>query len=409
MPSPLLEVLLRDKTASRSIFSRLSAADCLSLRLVSHRFHAYINAAEGSRIFGVLRVKEVGVSERMRKGLVGIGKYCREVMIKVGLGKLVSIEEGDREELPRRFLSRSGTRKGASPPAKAPPTTSPSHWARLFSNLPNLHTLTISSSQSNTSWIPTPYLDETIVALRSAFETANLPYAHTLRLHPIHPLGLLHLRWTVAFGDAGWIAGKVWSQITTLVMHVLNPGRQGMTADQQIMFAKILHSYIAAFAGTLVRLVFVWVGEVGVCPLLLEMRGRKGVFSAPGLKMMAMRSLWLGNVSLGVEEVRVVMMERMRGCEEVWVDGVMRDLEGRPPDWAVVQRLWVDGRWVWKCGRLEGEAGKREEEYKAREEDEDEDEDGIDPETEYNGIINHYNQMGPHQTDIERFQRLRNG
>ncbi|KAI9787554.1 MAG: hypothetical protein M1839_000084 [Geoglossum umbratile] len=187
-------------------------------------------------------------------------------------------------------------------------------------------------------------------------------------------------------------------------MHVLNPGRRGMTADQQIMFAKILHSYIAAFAGTLVRLVFVWVGEVGVCPLLLEMKGRKGVFSAPGLKTRTVRSLWLGNVSMGVEEVKTVMMERMSGCEEVWVDGVMGGLEGRPPDWALVQRVWVGGRWVWKYERAESEGRGEENEGQGT----DRDEDDADSETEYNGIINLYRQMGAHQTDIERFQRLRN-
>src|SRR6201999_2041463 len=130
-----------------------------------------------------------------------------------------------------------------------------------------------------------------------------LPNVHTLRLHPIHPLGLLHLRWTIAFLDAGWIAGKLWSQITTLVLHVLNPGRSGLSADQQLMFAKILHSYLASFEERLVRLVFVWVGEMGICPLMLETRGRKGRFSAPGLRMRGVRSLWLGNVGLRVEEL----------------------------------------------------------------------------------------------------------
>jgi hypothetical protein len=406
MPLPLLEVLLRDRIAGPRIFSGLSAADCLSLRLANHRLQAYVNAAEGCRLFGVLRVKEGGVSEKMRRGLVVIGKYCGEVVVEVGPGKLVGIEEREKEKLPRRFLSRPSTSKRVSTPAKPPPTTSPGHWVRLFSNLPNLHTLVISSTQNNASWTPTPYLDNTIIALRNAFETANLPHVHTLRLHPIHPLGLLHLRWTIAFGDAGWIAGKLWSQIKTLIMHVFNPGRQEMTPDQQVMFAKILHSYIAGFAGTLVRLVFVWIGEMGVCPLLFEVMGQKGIFSAPGLKLKAVRSLWLGNMCLDVEQLKAIMMERMMECEEVWVDGVMKGPEGGFLECATVERMRFGRRWVWKYGRLAGEEAGRV--YGGREE-EGESEDDADSETEYNGVINHYNQMGADPTDIERFERLRNG
>ncbi|KAI9772123.1 MAG: hypothetical protein M1840_001412 [Geoglossum simile] len=381
MIPPYLEVILRDRISGSCVLSGLSVADCQSLRLVNREIQTYVDAAEGDRLFGALRVKEGGVSERMRKELAVIGKYCGEVVVEVGLGKQVGIEEGEREELPRRFFSRPSTRKRASPLAKHPPTTSPSHWARLFVNLPNLHTLVISSAQKDASWTPNPHLDETIIALRNAFETANLPHVHTLRLHPIHPLGLLHLRWTIAFGDADWIAGKFWSRITTLVMHVLKPGREAMGARQRVMFGKILHSYLAAFSKTLVRLEFSWVGGVGVCPLLLETIGPGRLFSAPGLRMETMRSIWLANVTLKAEEVKVIMEEKMMGCEEVLIDGVVSGAKGSSPDWAKVQRIWVEGRRVWKYERLESG-------------DSNEGEGDADSITRYNGIMNHYNEMG---------------
>ncbi|KAH0552979.1 hypothetical protein GP486_006825 [Trichoglossum hirsutum] len=422
MPSPSLTSLLRNQATGHRIFANLSTTDCLSLRLVSRVFRASVDATEGGRLFGILRVKRGRVSERMRKGLVGIGAFCGEVVVCVGSEEPISMERdgggGQRAGKEKvggltRLLSRSNSRKRGPTPAATPPTTSISHWTFLFAHVPNLHTLTISSSNYSPAWTPTPRLDETLMALRSAFETANLPNIHTLRLHPMHPLGLLHLRWTVAFLDAGWIAGKLWSRITTLALHVLNPGRNGLSSDHQLMFAKILHSYLASFEESLVRLVFVWVGEVGVCPLTLETKGRRGRFSAPPLRMRGVRSLWLGNVGLRVEELEAMVRERMKGCEEVWVDGEVRGAVTGDVGWAVVESVWVSGKWVWKFGRLMDRRFEQHvEPWEGRGSgwEDGEDHDGDDMVEPYGSILDYYcTQKQEPQTDIERFQRLRNG
>ncbi|KAH0536248.1 hypothetical protein FGG08_006870 [Glutinoglossum americanum] len=393
MPSHIFLTFLQTPQTSDLTYLYLPTPSLLSLRLASTHFLKSLNSSNtvGQRLFGTLRVKEGGMSERMRKGLLGIGGFCGEVVVRVGSRELVSSGEGIHHPGGppggppgggkgggkgggiARLLSRSGSRKEPVGMTRkdietgVPPTTSIAHWTRLFSSLPNLHTLTISSSSLHPTWTPNPHLDKTLTSLRCALETTSLPHLHTLRLQPIHPLGLLHLRHTIAFSDASWMSGKLWSQITTLVLHVLNPAAAdnshtsphpnpqnsstaGLTLDHQLMFAKILHSYIASFSDVLVRLVFVWVGDRGVCPLTLDARLGGGGFSAPALRMDGVRSLWLGNVVVGAGELEGLFGRRMRGVEEVWVDGEVSGGGGKVRG----ERAWAGGRRVWKFVRGSG-------------------------------------------------------
>src|SRR5438046_9545043 len=88
-PPRLDDILQKSPAASQRTLSSLSTADCLSLRLASRRLRASVDATEaGGRLFYVLCVRGGGVSERMRRGLVGIGRFCGEAVVCVGAGAL---------------------------------------------------------------------------------------------------------------------------------------------------------------------------------------------------------------------------------------------------------------------------------------------------------------------------------
>ena len=155
---------------------------------------------------------------------------------------------------------------------------SPDHanrrWIYILSLFTNLKTLTLRVN-GDSGWPGFTDVEEMLVTLRIAIESANLTKLKTLCLAPIHAMGIIHLRWLGmgAFGESGASGTSVWQSIDTLNMCILNPlAAERLTEAQSIMFKKILYEYLRSFASTLRYLCFVWHGGDGPSPLTLHHR-----------------------------------------------------------------------------------------------------------------------------------------
>ncbi|KAI9707318.1 MAG: hypothetical protein M1836_000278 [Candelina mexicana] len=312
-----------------------------------------------------------------------------------------------------------------SPPASIPQfptTTSAPPFKLILSHLPHLSTLTLSvptptpsssttttttTTAKTTTWAPSLLNspEAQLISLRIALEESPLPDFTKLTLHPIHLMGILHLRWAGggSWREASWMAGRTWMRVRQMDVRLEAPcgglcnyyhhderrrveeegeggggggggggGAGGLTKDRGRMFVKVLHDYLASFRLRLERLRFWWVvtsddgdddddasfsprgvgGGKNPNPLLLDLddsasKGRKG-FSAPAIEWKVLGECWLGNVRVDARAVELIWQRArrlrvLRVMDEFW-DG----------DVGVGDLVCVEGVW-WREFRGEEE------------------------------------------------------
>jgi hypothetical protein len=137
-----------------------------------------------------------------------------------------------------------------------------------------LKTLTLRIN-GDPAWPGLTDVEEMLITLRIAIESANLRKLKTLCLAPVHAMGIIHLRWfgMGAFGETSASGICIWQNIDTLDVRIQNPfTTQKLTEAQSIMFKKILYEYLHSFAPTLRCLRLVWLGGNGPSPLTLHLR-----------------------------------------------------------------------------------------------------------------------------------------
>lgn len=181
------------------------------------------------------------------------------------------------------------------------------------------------------AWPGWSAVEQSLVSIRQALESGSNPALTTVRLCPIHAIGVLHLRWAggAAYGNASWSAGLLWRRLTRLEICLANPA--GLLAkDQQKMFVKALHDYLASFSHSLEELHFQWTGHTGPNPLLLEevaWRGRRSgstSFSAPPLTWRRLRSIGLQNCGCQATHLKLLFWERSSTLAECTIRGAIQ-------------------------------------------------------------------------------------
>jgi hypothetical protein len=118
-------------------------------------------------------------------------------------------------------------------------------------------------------------------------------------LSPIHPMGIMHLRWAGAgaYGEACASKNPVWSRLKVLKLDILSPYTKGrLTACQERLFEKILVDYLQSFSRTLVQLHLSWLGAAGPNPFVAE-DGHQAIKLTKSWSTLT--DLQLNNVALG--------------------------------------------------------------------------------------------------------------
>ncbi|KAF2236315.1 hypothetical protein EV356DRAFT_531243 [Viridothelium virens] len=273
-------------------------------------------------------------------------------------------------------------------------------WTHLFRLLPNLATLSLAFPTSEPTWQPPGPIEKTLLLIREALETKSVEFAthgtnhlHTLRLAPTTPTAILPLRWQ----GLGLLSSShpqpfslqpcprlPWTSLTTLELQMRNPfSRYDFTASHARTFSKILHDYLASFAGTLHVLKFAWLdgaadgdrdrndgGGVGVGvsvgvitvgsnPLVLDLeaqiraerpgyRNRRD-FSAPPIVWTALSEVWLGAVAVG-PFTAAVMASRAPKLERIML---LHERHWRGPGSGQIWDLDDESGWYDVCEEFE--------------------------------------------------------
>ncbi|KAK5169072.1 60S ribosomal protein L19B [Saxophila tyrrhenica] len=171
-------------------------------------------------------------------------------------------------------------------------------WARLLSHFRQLRSLTLRIN-GDPAWPGRTAVEDTLVSLRVAIESANLEHLREFSLMPVHAMGIIHLRWhgIGAFSQAQASGAYAWMRIETLDLRVKDPSATGKLTDaQQLMFKKILYEYLRSFAPSLRCLRLVWLGGEGPSPLALH--HEPGLQGRHALRWPQLRELFVGNIRL---------------------------------------------------------------------------------------------------------------
>jgi hypothetical protein len=143
-------------------------------------------------------------------------------------------------------------------------------WCEIFKLLPNLETVHIACN-GDPAWPGCTDIESTLVLLRITLERVNPEHLHTVRLSPIHAMGIMHLRWAGAgaYGEACASRYPVWSRLKVLKLGILSPYTEGrLTICQKRLFEKIFVDYLQSFSRTLVQLELSWIGTAGPNPFV---------------------------------------------------------------------------------------------------------------------------------------------
>lgn len=145
-------------------------------------------------------------------------------------------------------------------------------WYKIFMLCPNIETLQIACN-GDPSWPGCTDIEAVLVILRIALERTNPEHLHTVRLSPIHAMGIMHLRWAGAgaYGDAPASPNPIWQRLKVLLLQIYNPYIEGrLSKSQKQLFDKVFADYLQSFSQTLTRLDLSWIGADGPNPFFVE-------------------------------------------------------------------------------------------------------------------------------------------
>ncbi|KAK6430318.1 60S ribosomal protein L19B [Oleoguttula sp. CCFEE 5521] len=347
MVSKIEDVLLRcsgkrDKVRS-ALFGRLSKRDLAALRVTSRTFHDLLDHTP-ERLFRDLYISAPWPENADTAILATLAPYCRTLIIKVGsesgpktersswFNKMTRASNpvplsrgseaaqwrwtGVRQAMRASTFSTTTHDSGAAFSLRTSlPMTSISRrtmtasdqgsdlstdfdWIALLSHFSQVRAIEI-RCHGDPGWPGRTEVETMLITLRVALERSRFRRLISIRLAPMHAMGIVHLRWSgfSAFSSASTIRGSLWRDLQTLDVQLHNPfsDKHTLSNRQAIMFKKILHDYLASFGRTLKCLHFIWLGEEGPSPLTLDLDidlqgSRKAII------WHALIEAWLGNV-----------------------------------------------------------------------------------------------------------------
>ncbi|GAB7347566.1 hypothetical protein MBLNU459_g4454t2 [Dothideomycetes sp. NU459] len=286
----------------RHLLGHLSSSCALKLRNLSRTLKSLDGIEE--KAFQCIFVHTPPKRKQSVAVLGNIGPCCRHLVINI------ASLPGDRQVSPlrskptsteQRFRRRSAAPKQAQEncsarlagaqciPLSSYPSESPvawkffvqrrpndinqtllKQWLYLFSLLPNIQELTIACN-GDPAWPGCTDIEGLLIILRICIERTNPLHLRTVRLNPIHAMGIMHLRWAGpgTYGEAPASRNNVWQKLESLEMHITSPYTPDqLSRSQQQIFEKVLYDYLSSFSRTLVKLKFLWLEGEGINPLL---------------------------------------------------------------------------------------------------------------------------------------------
>jgi hypothetical protein len=145
-------------------------------------------------------------------------------------------------------------------------------WCEIFKLLPQLETVHIACN-GDPAWPGCTDIESALIILRITLERVNPDQLHTVRLSPIHAMGIMHLRWAGAgaYGETCASRKPVWSRLKVLKLDIPSPYTEGrLSTCQMRLFEKIFVDYLQSFCRTLVQLDLSWLGAAGPNPFVVE-------------------------------------------------------------------------------------------------------------------------------------------
>lgn len=349
MISKLEDMLLRC-SGSRArvrayLFRHIDTHSLRTLRIVSRILHDLVDH-DPYRTFGQLFVSAPWPESRNIGSLKSVAPFCRTLRIKVGHSDSSEEQRSHRILEKRRPLSHQNghhdqklsarerwrrvrkaltistsssksstntsspkdrtssgalsTRSSGRPQPHEPSDSSAQfEWMSILARCKELQNVII-DAHGDPGWPGRAEVEVSLVAVRVALESIQLPRIHILRLAPIHAMGIVHLRWSGlgAFGTAPAHAYSSWQNLHTLDVQLYNPfiAKHHLSESQQVTFKKILHDYLRSFSQTLKTLHFVWIDHDGPSPITLDLEpALKGQREA--IVWTALQEVWLGNIT----------------------------------------------------------------------------------------------------------------
>ncbi|KAF2724337.1 hypothetical protein K431DRAFT_200047, partial [Polychaeton citri CBS 116435] len=224
--------------------------------------------------------------------------FCFNLTIKVGYDKQ---KKGTRVSFSRNGLEhRSSVERRREDRPRCPiQATARREWAAIFSSFQQLTELTLVVG-GDPGWLGRTDIEETLISLRIALENAQPYNLLTVRLTPIHGMGMIHMRWSSfgAFGSSPATSYQLWHKLSMLDLQLRNPllPKFQLSLSQQVMFKKLLYSYLRSFSTTLTSLRFVWLDGLGPNPLTLELEPELQGGQQDGVVWQRLQKLWVGGV-----------------------------------------------------------------------------------------------------------------
>jgi hypothetical protein len=300
MSSPLERALLRLQTLSKGpslghFFKLyLTTQDILNLRLTSRSLCGLAELKEIALETVYIHTPVPAGRNQYTDTLDQVGRLCRHVVVKIAYppkSRCPPRTSSLNTNVPApRFRSGSDTISdilGSYCPYAEPPVAwkfvvqkKPGdvdqnllrEWCAMFELLPNLETVHIACN-GDPAWPGCTDIESALIILRIALERVNPEHLHTVCLSPIHPMGIMHLRWAGAgaYGEACASKNPVWSRLKVLKLDILSPYTEGrLSTCQTQLFEKIFADYLQSFSRTLMRLDLSWLGAASPISFVAE-------------------------------------------------------------------------------------------------------------------------------------------
>lgn len=202
------------------------------------------------------------------------------------------------------FSAVTRSTNSSTPPASTQPSGQQLQvlWKSIFARCQQLQDITI-NAVGEPGWPGRTEVEDALVVVRVALETAQLPHVRSIHLTPIHAMGIMHLRWS-GLGAIGTDlqtapTHNLWQNLHTLNIQLHNPfpKKRGLSESQQAMFKKVLYDYLRSFAATLKCLRFVWVNDDGPSPITLDLEPELVGYRQP-IVWSVLEEVCLGNITL---------------------------------------------------------------------------------------------------------------
>jgi hypothetical protein len=273
------------------------------LRGVSRVFHNILNTHQPERMFHKLYLDAPFPSSSDTTSLAHVSLLCQHLTIKVGY--VYSSSNSDKNQTPARQTIRARDTSSDNPASPYELSALHQHrqtrmrqqWIGLLSRFQRLETLAL-RIDGDPTWPGYTDIEDMLVTLRIAIESADLKHLRNLCLDPIHAMGIIHLRWLTmhAFGGPTASEASVWRHLDTLDIWIQSPfTAKQLTEVQGIMFKKVLYEYLRSFAPTLRCLRVVWVGGDGPSPLTLHLE--PNLEGRAEIHWPRLEELWVGNIT----------------------------------------------------------------------------------------------------------------